>query len=122
MFSAKIQIIGNVGRGPESSYTPTGNMVTKFSVAVNIGFGDKQKTNWYDCVLWGEKQGETIKKFVQKGSELLVDGNLELQQWNGKEGEPHFKAQIDVRDWRVTARRKSSSEEEESTPYDQTQE
>ena len=37
-------IVGNVGRDPEMRYTPSGVPVAEFSVAVNIGYGDKKKT------------------------------------------------------------------------------
>ena len=68
-------IVGNVGRDPEMRYTPTGEAVTNFSVAVSDGFGDKKKTIWFRVSAWG-KTAESVNEYLRKGAKVLVEGRL----------------------------------------------
>jgi single-strand DNA-binding protein len=73
-------IAGNVGRDPEMRYTPSGQAVTSFSVAVNESYtnnnGEKvKKTIWFRVSAWG-KQAETCNQYVKKGQMVLVEGRL----------------------------------------------
>jgi len=75
-----IIITGNVGRDPEMRYTPSGQAVTSFSVAVNEAYtnnsGEKvKKTVWFRVSAWG-KQAETCNQYVKKGQMVLVEGRL----------------------------------------------
>lgn len=75
-----VVIAGNVGRDPEMRYTPSGQAVTSFSVAVNEAYtnnnGEKvKKTIWFRVSAWG-KQAETCNQYVKKGQMVLVEGRL----------------------------------------------
>jgi single-strand DNA-binding protein len=50
MSFAQIQLLGNLGRDPEMSYTPEGIAVTKFSIAVSKKVKGSEETTWYNCV------------------------------------------------------------------------
>jgi len=74
-------ITGNVGRDPEMRYTPSGQAVTSFSVAVDESYtnasGEKvKKTAWFKVSVWG-KLAETCNQYVKKGSKVLVQGRME---------------------------------------------
>jgi single-strand DNA-binding protein len=75
----KMMFVGNLGRDPEMRYTPGGQAVTNFSVAVNRSYTkDGQRideTAWFRCVAWG-RQAETVNQFMRKGSKVLVEGRL----------------------------------------------
>lgn len=70
-----IIIVGNVGRDPEMRYTPSGEAVTNFSVAVSDGFGEKKKTIWFRVSAWG-KTAESVNSYLKKGNKVLVEGRL----------------------------------------------
>jgi single-strand DNA-binding protein len=75
-----IIIVGNLGRDPEMRYTPSGQAVTSFSVAVSEQHNDKngekvKKTAWFRVSAWG-KQAETCNEYLKKGSKVLVEGRL----------------------------------------------
>ena len=74
----KIILIGNLGGEPESRYTPSGDLVTSFSLAVNKSWtkdGVKQdKTTWFRVSCW-RKLGETVAQYLHKGSKVYVEGN-----------------------------------------------
>lgn len=71
----KILFIGNLGKDPEMRYSPAGEAVTSFSVAVTDGFGDKKTTVWFRVSAWG-KLAETTNQFLKRGSRVLVEGRL----------------------------------------------
>lgn len=80
MFSQTI-IIGNVGSDTDMRYTPSGDAVTTFSVAVNKSWNDNSgtrqtKTTWYRVTTW-RKLAETVGKYVQKGSKVMVVGEMQ---------------------------------------------
>ena len=85
-------IVGNVGRDAEMRYTPSGAGVTEFSVAVNVGWGDKKTTQWWSVNAWG-KQAETCNQYVKKGNTVLVQGRVEMQEWE-KDGQHKSKLVI----------------------------
>ena len=74
----KLIIIGNLGREPETRYTPAGEPVTAFSVATSRKFGDTGETTWFRVNVWG-KQAESCSQYLHKGSKVLVEGRLKAE-------------------------------------------
>jgi single-strand DNA-binding protein len=73
-------IVGNLGRDPEMRYTPSGQAVTSFSVAVseqytNAGGEKVKRTTWFRVSTWG-KSAEICNQYLKKGSKVLVEGRL----------------------------------------------
>lgn len=80
-------LVGNVGRDPEMRYTPSGQPVTSFSVATNRQYtansGESVKeTIWFRITTWG-KQAEICNQYVKKGSKVLVEGRLTVDNATG---------------------------------------
>ena len=59
--------------------------VANFSIAVDVGWGQNKETLWVECALWG-KRAESLSRFLVKGKQVTVSGDLGLRQWEGKEG------------------------------------
>lgn len=78
MYS-NLVIVGNVGKDAEMRYTPSGQSVTSFSVAVNRQYTTKdetvKETTWFRVTTWG-KQAEVCNQYVKKGMLVLVEGVL----------------------------------------------
>jgi len=73
-------LAGNLGRDPEMRYTPSGQAVTNFSVAVNDGYTNSQgervdRTIWVRISTWG-KLAEICNQYLAKGRKVLVEGRL----------------------------------------------
>ena len=73
-------LAGNIGRDPEMRYTPSGQAVTNFSVAVNDSYTNSQgerveRTIWIRVSTWG-KLAETCNQYLKKGRKVLVEGRL----------------------------------------------
>lgn len=65
---------------------PSGDSVVNFSVAVKSGYGDKEKTNWVRCALFGKRAEGGLPQYLTKGAQVIVSGELELQEWEGQNG------------------------------------
>lgn len=95
--------MGNLTRDPEVRYTPKGTAVTDLSIAINTVYrtqeGDeKEEVTYVDIVTWG-RQAETCGQYLTKGAPILVEGRLQLDQWEDKDGQK--KSRLRVRAERV---------------------
>lgn len=77
---------GNLGKDAEVKHLQSGTALCEFSVAVKSGYGDKEKTNWVRCVMFGNKAGGQLPQYLRKGTQVAVSGELELQEWEGANG------------------------------------
>lgn len=114
MLKAKLLIKGNVGK-IESSFTPNGDRLTKFSVAVNFGKDDKKETDWHYCTAWG-KLAELIDNLVDVGTHVLIEGEFRLKKWTDKNGNEKLSPELTVRDFDVLAKGKKKSEPSDDEP------
>lgn len=85
-------IVGNLGRDPELRYTPNGQPVTDFSVAVNRKWTGQdgspaEETVWFKVTCWG-KLAETTNQYLAKGRQVLVVGRVNASAWTGQDGNP----------------------------------
>ena len=90
----KITIIGNLGRDPELRYTPQGDAVCDFSVAVNDRKRDKSgefqdNTTWFKVTLW-RKLAENASKYLIKGRQVFVEGRLQVEEWTDRDGKNRY--------------------------------
>ena len=97
----KAQIIGYLGQDPDIRYTPSGAAVANFSVATTSRWKDKQSgeqkenTEWHRCVAFG-KQVDPIEKYLKKGSQVYVEGELRTNKYDDKEGITRYSTEIRV--------------------------
>lgn len=80
-----LSIIGNLGGDCEVRYTQAGKAVGTFSVAITSGWGERKKTTWVRCTLFGDR-AEKLAPYIHKGDRIGVCGELELQEWEKKDG------------------------------------
>ena len=88
---------GNVGKDPEVK-TIGESKVAKFSMATNKTFknssGEKEtKTEWHSIILWG-KLAELAEKYVTKGSQLIVVGEITYRSYTNKDGATVYVTEI----------------------------
>lgn len=71
-------ISGNITRAPEVRYSAGENQtaICRFTVAVNEGYGDKQRTSFIPVVVFG-KSAENCEKYLSKGSKVLIKGHIQ---------------------------------------------
>lgn len=78
-----IVIAGRTGKDAELRHTQDGTAVLQFSVAVDDGYGDRKKTLWFDCSLFG-KRGQSLESHMRKGSQVTVSGDFSTREHDGK--------------------------------------
>jgi len=87
-----ISFLGRVGNEPELKKVGD-NDVLEFSIANNVGFGDRQITNWFRCTLWG-KRATSLNEHISKGKELFVTGELSMRTYTNKDGVEKLSADL----------------------------
>jgi single-strand DNA-binding protein len=93
----RIQLIGRLGKDPESKFTTTGKKVTTFSLAVSNRWKDKngegrESTEWVNIEAWG-RLGEICQEYLKKGSLIYVEGRLKTDRYEDK-GETRYYTKI----------------------------
>ena len=89
----KIVLTGNLTKNPEVKYTQSGKAVAMFSIAVNDGFGDNQKTYYPNIVVWG-KTAETVGNNLVKGSKVGVVGKLTTRSYDNSAGQKVYVTEV----------------------------
>ena len=93
----RVILLGNLTRDPELRYVPSGTAVTDIGLAVN----DRRKsadgqlvedTTFVDVTLWG-RTAEVAGEYLSKGSPVLIEGRLKLDQWE-QDGQKRSKLKV----------------------------
>lgn len=77
---------GTLGRDAEVRVTPSGQSVLNFTVANNIGFGDRQQTLWVRVALWGKRAEGSLQNYLKKGQQVFVSGELTQREYQANDG------------------------------------
>jgi single-strand DNA-binding protein len=77
---------GTIGRDAEVRYAPSGLAVLSFTVANNIGFGDKQQTLWIRVTLFGKRAEGQLQNYLKKGQQVFVSGELTQSEYKANDG------------------------------------
>ena len=101
----KVFLIGNLTRDPELRYTPSGTAVADFGMAVNrVWKGQdgqkKEEACFLDVQSWA-RGAEVISEYCRKGSPLFVEGRLQLDSWQGKDGQKRSKLRVVVENFQL---------------------
>ena len=80
-------LIGNLTRDPELRYSTGQNQmaICKFSIAVNDGYGEKQRTNYINIVVFG-KTAESCGQYLSKGKKVCIRGHIQTGSYDHKDG------------------------------------
>jgi single-strand DNA-binding protein len=95
----KVQIIGNLGRDPETRYMPSGDAMTTIAVATTETWKDKQTgekkeaTEWHRITFFG-KLAEIAGQYLKKGSQVYVEGSLRTRKYTDKDGVEKYATDI----------------------------
>lgn len=97
----KVFLAGHLTRDPEVRFTPSGMAVADIGLAVNESYKDtatnewKEKPVFVDVVVWG-KQAQSAGEYLSKGSPVLIEGRLQLDQWETQQGEKRSKMRVNA--------------------------
>ena len=90
-------ISGRLTKDLEMAYSKAGTPYLIFSIACNgIKKQDQdQKVSFFECKAWG-KTADIMYKYLNKGSHILLQGEVIQDRWNNKEGEGRSKVYLYV--------------------------
>ena len=104
-----VTITGNATREPELRFTPSGQAVASFGMAVNRRWQNRQTQEWeesvsfFDVTAWAQL-AENAAETVAKGTRVTVTGRLDQRSWENQEGEKRSKVEIVADDVAVSLR------------------
>ena len=92
----KVVIMGRMTKSPEIRYTPSQKVVASFTLAVDRPFttpDGKREADFIPVVVWG-KAAELVGNSCAKGHRLLVEGRLQIRNFDAKDGTKHWVTEI----------------------------
>ncbi|CAH2604575.1 ssDNA-binding protein [Rhodovastum atsumiense] len=96
----KVILVGNVGRDPEVRNTQDGSKIVQFSLATSETWNDrasgerKERTEWHRVVVFNERIGDVVEKYVRKGSQVYVEGSLQTRKWTDQSGQEKYTTEV----------------------------
>ena len=122
----RVQLIGRLGKDPESRFTPTGKKVASFSLAVGQRWKGadgkvKEQTEWFNIEAWG-RIGEVCQQYLQKGRLVFIEGRLKTDRYEDK-GETKYFTKVVATSMQMLEKKAEEEDEpeaasEESGLYD----
>lgn len=92
----RVQLIGRLGKEPETRFTPNGKKVAHFSIAVSqrwkSGNKTKEYTEWVYVEAWG-RLAEVCEQYLKKGSLIYLEGRLKTDKYEDK-GETKYSTKV----------------------------
>jgi single-strand DNA-binding protein len=92
----RVQLIGYLGKDPESRFTPNGKNVVHFSLGITqrwkSGNENKEYTEWVNVEAWG-RLGEVCQQYLKKGSLVYLEGRLKTDKYDDK-GETKYYTKV----------------------------
>jgi len=124
----KVQLIGNLGKSPEIRSTNDGKKVATLSIATSESWKDKTtherqtKTEWHKVVIFNERLCDIVEQYLQKGSKVYIEGQLQTRKWTDKEGKERYTTEVVMQKFRgeiIMLGGKESPQDEgfEGVPY-----
>lgn len=96
----KVILVGNLGRDPETRYSPEGAALTNVSIATTSQWKDKttgekrEETEWHRVAFFG-RLAEIASEYLRKGSQVYIEGRLRTRKWQDKEsGQDRYSTEI----------------------------
>ncbi|MBV9951917.1 MAG: single-stranded DNA-binding protein [Acidimicrobiia bacterium] len=94
-----VTLVGNVTRDPELRFTPSGQAVATFGLAVNRRWQNRQNNEWeeqtsfFDVKCWAQ-MAENVGESLHRGARVIVNGRLEQRSWETENGDKRSKVEV----------------------------
>lgn len=115
----KVILIGNLGKDPETRYMSNGDAVTNITLATTDTWKDKngekqEKTEWVNVVFY-KKLAEIVSQYLNKGSQIYVEGRLETRKWTDKNGIDRYTTQVIASEMRMLGSNQSNKQNNQAS-------
>ncbi|RVT96283.1 single-stranded DNA-binding protein [Rhodovarius crocodyli] len=101
----KVMILGRLGRDPETRTLQNGNRVVNLRLATSEKFKDREgnlqeRTEWHSVAIFNEHLCDVAERYLRKGNEVFIEGQLETRKWSDKDGVERYTTEIVLRQFR----------------------
>lgn len=102
----KVILVGNLGRDPEIRSTNDGTRIANLNLATSESWRDrgsgerKERTTWHRVVIFNEHLVEIAEKYLQKGSQVYIEGALQTRKWTDKDGGERYSTEVVLQKFR----------------------
>jgi single-strand DNA-binding protein len=101
----KVIILGRLGKDPEVRNFQNGGRVVNLRLATSERYKDREgnmqeRTEWHSVAIFNEKLGEIAERYLKKGSEVYIEGQLETRKWQDQSGQERYTTEIVLRQFR----------------------
>lgn len=115
----KVQLIGNLGIDPETRFTPNGQQVTKFRMAVNRTFKNREgetieDTQWFNVEAWSG-YAKVVDQYLKSGDRVYIEGRLKTEEYE-KDGETRYFTKVVVQELIMLGGPNGKSSQDEDEP------
>lgn len=101
-----VVLCGHLGQKPTIKFFDSGKSVANASLAVTNPFN--KQTTWFNLEIWG-KLGEVLANYCDKGSHILVQGSIKIEDYTSKDGVKRQKTVIVVSELKLLDKKGSST-------------
>ena len=111
----KVILVGNVGVDPEVRALDSGVKVARVRLATSERYLDRQTnetkelTEWHTVTLW-RGLADVVDKYVNKGSQLYIEGSLRTREWTDKDNQKRYATEIIANEMKLLGRPKDANE------------
>lgn len=95
----KVIIVGNLGKDPETRYSPNGGAICNVRIATTRNWKDKasgekkEETEWHSVVFY-DRLAEIAGEYLKKGRPVYVEGRLKTRKWQDKDGQDRYTTEV----------------------------
>ncbi len=99
MADNTVTLVGNITRDPELRFTPSGQAVASFGIAVNRRWQNRSNQEWeeqtsfFDVKCWAQL-AENVSESLARGARVMVTGRLEQRSWETEQGDKRSKVEV----------------------------
>ena len=96
----KVILVGRLVRDPEVKYTQSGKAVAGFTLAVGRRYNknaEQQQADFIPIVAW-EKLAEIVGNNLVKGSQILVEGRMQVRNYDAQDGSKRYVTEVVAQD------------------------
>ena len=101
----KVTLLGRLGRDPETRNFQNGGKVVNLRLATSERYKDREgnqqeRTEWHSVAIFNERLGEIAEKFLRKGAQVYLEGQIETRKWQDQSGQERLTTEIVMRQYR----------------------
>ena len=96
----KVILIGNLGADPEVRHMQDGRPVVNLRIATSESWKDRatgerrERTEWHRVVIFNEGLARIAEQYLQKGSKIYVEGQLQTREWEDQTGNKRWTTEV----------------------------